>query len=72
MKSTKIFLLFFLSLLVFLPLNSQLSSKEIDHLVDEAMEKFTVAGVAVGIVKDGEIVHARGLWREIGRNRRIG
>jgi CubicO group peptidase (beta-lactamase class C family) len=38
----------------------QLSSKEIDHLVEDAMEKFTVAGVAVGIVKDGKIIHARG------------
>jgi CubicO group peptidase (beta-lactamase class C family) len=28
--------------------------------VEEAMEKFTVAGVAVGVVKDGKIVHAKG------------
>jgi len=38
----------------------QLTTREIDHLVEDAMEKFTVAGVAVGIVKDGEIIHAKG------------
>jgi len=49
-----------LSLVMLLPVSSQLSSREIDQLVEEAMEKFTVAGVAVGVVKDGKIVHARG------------
>jgi CubicO group peptidase (beta-lactamase class C family) len=45
-----------------LPVTSfgQLNSREIDHLVEDAMEKFTVAGVAVGIVKDGKIIHAKG------------
>lgn len=38
----------------------QITSSEIDALVEDAMEKFTVAGVAVGIVKDGEILHTRG------------
>ncbi len=41
-------------------LSGQLTSSEIDSLVEDAMEKFTVAGVAVGIVKDGEIIHTRG------------
>jgi CubicO group peptidase (beta-lactamase class C family) len=40
--------------------SAQLTSNEIDRLVVEAMEKFNVAGVAVGIVKDGEIIHACG------------
>ena len=53
-------LVFILSLAVLLPVNCQLTPTEIDQLVEEAMEKFTVAGVAVGIVKDGEIVHAKG------------
>jgi CubicO group peptidase (beta-lactamase class C family) len=43
-----------------LPVWGQLTSAEIDHLVEDAMEKFTVAGVAVGVVKDGEIIHAKG------------
>ena len=38
----------------------QLNSRDIDHLVEDAMEKFTVAGVAVGIVKDGKIIHVKG------------
>jgi len=51
-------LLLVLSLLV--QVSGQLSPGEIDILVEDAMEKFTVAGVAVGIVKDGEIIHAKG------------
>lgn len=43
-----------------LPAWGQLSSAEIDRLVEDAMEKFAVAGVAVGVVKDGEIIHAKG------------
>jgi len=38
----------------------QLSTQEVDQLVGEAMEKFHVAGVAVGIVKDGRIIHSKG------------
>lgn len=49
-----------LALIVAVSAIGQLSSKEIDHLVEDAMEKFTVAGVAVGVVKDGRIIHARG------------
>lgn len=39
---------------------AQISSKEIDLLVEEATEKFKVAGVAVAILKDGVIVHIKG------------
>lgn len=39
---------------------TQISSKELDKLVEDAMQKFNVAGVAVGIVKDGMIVHTKG------------
>lgn len=38
----------------------QLSTREVDRLLEDAMEKFNVAGVAVGIVKDGEIFMAKG------------
>ncbi len=51
---------FLLAIVVAVNTAGQLSSREIDHLVEDAMEKFTVAGVAVGVVKDGEIVHSRG------------
>jgi CubicO group peptidase (beta-lactamase class C family) len=46
--------------ILFIPVSGQLTSREVDKLVEDAMEKFTVAGVAVGIVKDGEIIHAKG------------
>ncbi len=49
-----------LALVLVIPVWGQLSSREIDKLVEDAMEKFTVAGVAVGVVKDGEIIHAKG------------
>lgn len=39
---------------------AQISSKEIDLLVEEAMVKFNVAGAAVGIVKDGKVLHSKG------------
>jgi len=50
----------FAGLLLVTPLSGQLTGKEIDSLVEDAMEKFTVAGVAVGVVKDGKIIHAKG------------
>jgi len=48
-------------------LQPELSSREIDDLVHDAMETFAVPGVAVGVIKDGAIVHAKGYGvREIG------
>ena len=38
----------------------QISSRKIDKLVKEAMETFNVAGVAIGIVKDGKVIHRKG------------
>jgi CubicO group peptidase (beta-lactamase class C family) len=38
----------------------QIPSKDIDLLVEDAMQKFNVAGVAVGIIKDGVIIHCKG------------
>ncbi len=39
---------------------AQLSSKQVDTLVQKAMKQFDVAGVAVAIVKDGKIIHEKG------------
>ena len=48
-------------------LQPELSPREIDDLVMDAMETFAVPGVAVGVIKDGAIVHAKGYGvREIG------
>ena len=41
-------------------LQAQLSSNQVDSLVQKAMEKLNVAGVAVAIVKDGKVVHKKG------------
>ena len=38
----------------------QLSPAEIDSLVQRAMQEFSVPGAAVGVIKDGVVVHARG------------
>jgi CubicO group peptidase (beta-lactamase class C family) len=47
-------------LLISHSLFAQISSTELDTLVQKAMAKFNVAGVAVAIVKDGKIIHEKG------------
>jgi len=39
---------------------AQLSSAQVDSLVQTAMQKFNVAGVSVAIVKDGKVIHEKG------------
>jgi CubicO group peptidase (beta-lactamase class C family) len=62
MKKHTIHFLISVLLLSVIPItgSSQLSTREVDRLVEDAMEKFNVAGVAVGIVKDGEVILAKG------------
>ena len=38
---------------------AQLSSKQVDSLVQKAMKQFEVAGIAVAIVKDGKVIHEK-------------
>ncbi len=46
---------------------AQLSPKKIDALVIAAMQEFSVPGVAVGVIKNGVVVHASGYGvRELG------
>src|SRR4030095_9000468 len=54
--------LFFLTLLFFYnTLYSQpLTGKQIDTLVERSMKAFDVPGIAVGIIKDGKVIHAKG------------
>jgi len=47
-------------LLAFTQSFAQMTSVEVDNLVNDAMEKFNVAGVAVAIIKDGKVVHRKG------------
>jgi len=49
-----------------------LTSGEIDQLVTRAMGKFDVPGIAVGIIKDGEVIHAKGYGvREVGKKGKV-
>ena len=42
--------------------------RDIDRLVGRSMQAFDVPGVAVGVIKDGEVIHAAGYGvRELGR-----
>lgn len=55
---------FFLSFLFLATLNltaqEPLSNKQIDSLVKKAMNTFNVPGIAVAVIKDGEVVHSEG------------
>lgn len=55
-----VFTLFLSFLFLSPPGYSQISSEEIDQLVEKAMGQFTIAGVAVAVVKDGKIIHQKG------------
>lgn len=39
---------------------NHLSSQEIDQLVEQTMETFQVAGVAIAVIKDNQIIHQKG------------
>lgn len=59
MKKSLIYF-FVLPIIVSTIVYPQISSRKIDKLVKEAMETFNVAGVAIGIVKDGKVIHNKG------------
>lgn len=48
------------SILFFSVIHAQISSNAIDSLMQQAMNKFKVAGAAVAVVKDGKVLHAKG------------
>ena len=39
---------------------AQISSSQVDELVERSIKTFNVPGIAVAIVKDGKIIHAKG------------
>ena len=51
-----------LVLLVILNTNSyaQISSKQVDEVVEKTLKTFNVPGIAVAIVKDGNVIHSKG------------
>lgn len=56
----KITLLVSVLLLSFNIISSQIQEKELDELVQNTMKTFNVPGIAVGIIKDGKLVLAKG------------
>ncbi len=55
----KLFTILIISLQVSF-VKGQMTEMQIDALVSEVIKKFEVPGIAVGIVKDGKIIHAKG------------
>lgn len=53
-------LLILCTLVMVLPLRAQLNSAEIDALVNRTLKTFDVPGIAVCVIKDKKVVHARG------------
>ena len=54
-------LLFFpLCLLTVIAFTQPMNATAIDSLVEKVMKSFDVPGIAVGIVKDGKVIHAKG------------
>lgn len=48
---------------------TDLSEAQLDQYVNEAMAEFNIPGIAVGIIKEGEIAHLKGYGvREIGKS----
>ncbi|MEO8712464.1 MAG: serine hydrolase [Parafilimonas sp.] len=62
MKKISLFvLIFFLGIIIpNVSAHAQISSSQIDTLVQNALKKFDVAGVALAIVKDGKILYEKG------------
>ena len=56
-KFLTIALLFFCSTAIY---SQSLTANEIDQLVERSMKAFDVPGIAVGIIKDGKVIHAKG------------
>ncbi len=62
-KTTKALSLFLILLISLFNLNTKaqgLSSNQIDSIVNKALDLFPMAGLAVSVVKDGKLIHAKG------------
>lgn len=60
MKLKFFFLLFIVIVFGTLSVFAQMSSASIDSLVEKTLTTFDVPGIAVAVVKDGKIIHAKG------------
>ncbi|MEP6616628.1 MAG: serine hydrolase [Ginsengibacter sp.] len=61
MKKVKVFIVLSMLPLAFISLNAQvITSQQVDSLVEKTLKTFDVPGIAVAIVKDGKVIHAKG------------
>jgi CubicO group peptidase (beta-lactamase class C family) len=60
MKSFSLFLIFTVCIFNFSLFAQPISSHQIDSLVEKTLKTFDVPGIAVAVVKDGKIIHAKG------------
>ena len=71
-KLKAVLLLLIFNAITFTSIYSQIASKDLDTLVADAMKKFNVEGVAVGIVKDGKVIHLKGYGlKKVGTNEKV-
>ena len=56
----KILFLYFFITFSSLNIRAQINPAQIDSIVHRAMDNFAVAGVAVGVVKDGKVIYTKG------------
>ena len=63
MKTFKLSLVTFLFCIFSFALFAQpITSTQIDALVERTLKTFDVPGIAVAVVKDGKIIHEKGIW----------
>jgi CubicO group peptidase (beta-lactamase class C family) len=60
MNKLKLLSVFIFICIFYAPSYSQLTSAQLDILMEDALKKFNVAGAAIAIVKDGKIIHSKG------------
>lgn len=68
----KTLIVFIALIATFHSLSAQLTSEQVDALMEDALTKFNVAGAAISIVQDGKIIHEKGYGvREIGGKQKV-
>jgi CubicO group peptidase (beta-lactamase class C family) len=58
--------------LISVTVSAQISSTEIDLLVEKTIKTFEVPGIAVSVIKDGKVIHAKGYGvRSLNTNQKV-
>ncbi|MEO8769849.1 MAG: serine hydrolase [Ferruginibacter sp.] len=72
MKKTSLFLSLFCLFNVLTTYAQVITSTEIDSLVEKTLRSFDVPGIAVAVVKDGKLIHAKGYGvRSLNTNQKV-